>query len=107
MRDAIFDVAGWIASGNRAFEVHPEVSFAAMNGRPLTARKKSWTGAMQRRALLEAEGIVLPDNLGPAGAAGPDDVLDAAACAWTAMRVARKQATSLPDPPDSEMTIWV
>jgi predicted RNase H-like nuclease len=46
-------------------------------------------------------GIVLPDDLGSAGrAAAVDDVLDAAAAAWTARRVAHGQAHPLPDPPE-------
>jgi predicted RNase H-like nuclease len=34
------------------------------------------------------------------GASGLDDVYDAAAMAWTARRVARGEAVSLPDPPE-------
>ena len=33
-------------------------------------------------------------------AAGPDDLLDACACAWTALRIVRGQAITFPsDPP--------
>jgi predicted RNase H-like nuclease len=77
-------------------EVHPEVSFAAMNGRPLEHRKISWTGQMTRRALLVRHGIQLPDQLGLAGEAGTDDVLDAAAAAWSAHRIATGHAGRLP-----------
>jgi len=77
-------------------EVHPEVSFAAMNGRPLEHRKISWTGQMVRRALLARHGIQIPDQLGAAGNAGPDDVLDAAAAAWSAHRIATGHASRLP-----------
>jgi predicted RNase H-like nuclease len=35
----------------------------------------------------------------PAGTVPPDDILDAAAVAWSADRIARGQASSLPDPP--------
>ena len=62
-------------------EVHPEVSFAAMNGQPLEHRKISWTGHITRRALLAKHGIHLPDQIGDAGNARLDDVLDAAAAA--------------------------
>ncbi|MEI5007258.1 DUF429 domain-containing protein [Streptomyces sp. PmtA] len=88
------------ARGDRLREVHPEVSFRALaGGRPLSYRKKSWSGQMTRRSLLEDAGIVLPGDLGAAGAVPPDDVLDAAAAAWSADRIARGRARSLPDPP--------
>jgi predicted RNase H-like nuclease len=78
-------------------EVHPEVSFAAMNGgQPLEHRKISWTGHITRRALLVKHGIHLPDELGDAGNARLDDVLDAAAAAWSAHRIATGHANQLP-----------
>ena len=91
----------------RLFEVHPEVSFWAMNGEaPLPHRKTSWAGQTARRALLRESGIVLPDDLGAAGQAAPDDVLDAAAAAWSAHRIALKRATCLPDPPQPGHNGW-
>jgi predicted RNase H-like nuclease len=69
-------------------EAHPEVSFAAMAGGHVRTPKKSWAGAIERRRLLREHGIELPDELGDAGRAGIDDVLDAAAAAWTARRIA-------------------
>ena len=82
-------------------EAHPELSFAALAGAPLASRKSTWAGAAERRSLLERAGIVLPGDLGRAGAqAAVDDVLDAAAVAWTARRVAAGSARSLPDPPE-------
>jgi predicted RNase H-like nuclease len=83
----------------RVFEVHPEVSFRALTGRPL-ASKRTWDGQMARREALASAGIVLPADIGPAGLAPPDDVLDAAAAAWSAGRIARGEASTLPaDPP--------
>jgi predicted RNase H-like nuclease len=79
--------------------VHPEVSFAAMNGQPLTHRKISWTGHITRRALLAEHGIHIPDQLGDAGKARLDDVLDAAAAAWSAHRIATGHASRLPAEP--------
>ncbi|MBV9141601.1 MAG: DUF429 domain-containing protein [Pseudonocardiales bacterium] len=80
------------------------MSFAAMNGQPLAHRKTSWTGQMTRRTLLARHGIQLPDHLGDAGEAGPDDVLDAAAAAWSAQRIATGHASRLPTqaPPGQE-----
>ncbi|MGB6163359.1 MAG: DUF429 domain-containing protein [Pseudonocardiaceae bacterium] len=81
-------------------EVHPEVSFAAMNDKkPLEHSKISWTGHITRRALLARHGIHLPDQLGNAGNARLDDVLDAAAAAWSAHRIATGYAGRLPAEP--------
>ncbi|MGH3838777.1 MAG: DUF429 domain-containing protein [Pseudonocardiaceae bacterium] len=38
----------------------------------------------------------MPDQLGDAGNAGADDVLDAAAAAWSAHRIATGHASRLP-----------
>ncbi|MBT2507725.1 DUF429 domain-containing protein [Streptomyces sp. ISL-98] len=100
------------AGADRLFEVHPEVSFWALAGKtPLPHRKKSWAGQMARRSLLEAAGVVLPDELGDVGRVPPDDVLDAAAAAWSAQRIAQGRAQPLPDPPQYDsrgraVAIW-
>lgn len=65
-------------------EVHPEVSFRALRGGGPLPRKKSWAGQHERRRLLAAAGLDLPEDLGPLGACPADDVLDAAVAAWTA-----------------------
>jgi predicted RNase H-like nuclease len=86
----------------RVVEVHPEVSFAYLAGAPLTVRKSTWAGAERRRALLADAGIPLCGDLGLAGyAVGVDDVLDAGAAAWSALRVAEGKALSFPDPPET------
>jgi len=41
-----------------------------------------------RRGILEVQGIVLPEDLGPGGEADVSDVLDAAVAAWSAGRIA-------------------
>lgn len=91
-----------LAKRDRRFrEVHPEVCFCAMNGEErLARRKKSAGGMLQRMALLREQriDIELP-MLGDASGVPLDDVLDAAACAWSASRIARGDAVSLPDPP--------
>jgi predicted RNase H-like nuclease len=85
----------------RLHEVHPELSFAAMaEGRPVAWSKKSWNGQLARRRLLHAHGIALPEDIGEAGRVPPDDLLDAAAAAWSAHRVALGAAQPLPDPPE-------
>ncbi len=84
----------------RLFEVHPELSFRAMNGwEPLRHRKHAAGGAIERLALLHANAIHL-DELGVAGSVPLDDVLDAAAAAWSAHRRASGRAVPVPDPPE-------
>jgi predicted RNase H-like nuclease len=101
----ILHVTQRAASDARIHEVHPEVSFRAMNdGRPLRDRKKSAGGALERMALLTRHGIEL-GTLEDAAAAPLDDVLDAAAAAWSAQRIATGTASSLPDPPAAS-AIW-
>jgi predicted RNase H-like nuclease len=94
----------------RFYEVHPEVSFRAMNdGIPLGYRKKSAGGALERIEILRRHGITL-DTLGAAAAVPLDDVLDAAAAAWSAGRIGTGIAGTLPDPPQTlagrEVAIW-
>jgi predicted RNase H-like nuclease len=100
--EKIRQVDDWLPTAPcRVIEVHPELSFAAMAGAPLQAGKSSWAGFVTRRSLLADAGIVLTDDLGPAGRrAGGDDVLDAAAAAWSARRVASGQARCLPAEPE-------
>ncbi len=87
------------ATDARIFEVHPEVSFRLMGDGASVPRKKSWAGMRRRLARLAREGIVLPDALGEADDVGIDDVIDAAAAAWSARRIANGNARSFPAPP--------
>jgi len=71
-----------------AFEIHPEVSFWALNGqRPMAHNKKSKEGAEDRLALLRT---VFPEIehhlLNRPSRVGVDDLVDAGAAAWTAFR---------------------
>lgn len=105
LRAKILDVDQWLQAGSpapaRVAEAHPELSFALMAGAPLRSRKSTWAGAAQRRTLLAQAGIVLDGDLGLAGEqAGVDDVLDAAAAAWTARRVGHGSARCLPPLPE-------
>lgn len=97
--DRIRHVTALAAGDSRFCEVHPELCFTAMNDmRRLRFRKKSAGGAFERLGLLRKQGINIdPGTLGAAAAIPLDDLLDAAACAWTA---ARKNAVPLPDPPE-------
>jgi predicted RNase H-like nuclease len=95
---------------DRIYEVHPEVTFRAIAGEPLTLGKKTGGGALLRLRLLEHVGISLPADLGPAAVAPLDDLLDAAAAAWSAHRIAAGYAETLPAglsaAPLSEPAIW-
>jgi predicted RNase H-like nuclease len=87
-------------SDPRIREIHPEVSFRAMNDRrPLRHRKKSAGGALERLEILRRHGID-PVSLEDAAPIPLDDVLDAAAAAWSAHRIATGIARSLPEPPE-------
>lgn len=94
----------------RVFEIHPEVSFAALAGGHLHHSKRSWNGQMERRRLLAGAGLVLPDELDAGAEAGADDVLDATVAAWSAGRKARGEAKTLPaealDETESAVAIW-
>lgn len=106
MREA-FDLA---ERDGRVHEVHPEVSFRMMAADPLAWPKLSWNGLRQRQALLAGEGIVLSDELKAIGTVAADDLLDAAAVAWSARRIASGDARSLTDPPQRhdgrDVAIW-
>jgi len=101
----------WHDEPDRIFEVHPELSFTTMGGAPVEHSKRTWAGQRARAGLLAAMGIHVPDELGAAGAAGPDDVLDAAAVAWSAARIAAGEHRCVPDPPERDdanrpIAIW-
>jgi predicted RNase H-like nuclease len=92
----------------RLYEVHPELSFTALAGAPLAATKHSRAGLAIRRALLARAGITLPARV---PGAALDDVLDAAAVAWSARRIAAGTAVTLTDPAQraddgAEIGIW-
>jgi predicted RNase H-like nuclease len=68
----------------RVCEVHPEASFSVLAGAPMAWPKRTPAGRAERMAALSVGGSVprLPG-------AAPDDVLDAMAVLWSALRVAR------------------
>jgi len=99
--------------GGRIVEVHPEASFRELAGAPLEQAKKTDQGVARRNALLEGAGIHLPSGLADLPGVAVDDVLDAAAVAWTAWRYATGQARCVPPVElwqmtgDRPITIWV
>jgi predicted RNase H-like nuclease len=70
-------------------EMHPEVSFAALAGAPMTCHKSKVPGRLERLAALSAEfpdveSVSAPRRRGTQ----PDDILDAFVGAWSARRYA-------------------
>ncbi|MDD9206928.1 DUF429 domain-containing protein [Georgenia sp. 10Sc9-8] len=108
LRRRVFEVEQYVRDEPQlVIEVHPEVCFAHMQGRPMTSRKSTWAGVVNRHRLLSENGIDLAGELGLAGVnVGVDDVLDAGAAAWTARRYAAGRAMSLPDPPEIFSDGW-
>ncbi|PQJ34683.1 hypothetical protein BSZ35_08785 [Salinibacter sp. 10B] len=88
----------------RVREVHPELSFYAMNGdAPVEAKKKSREGRDERVRLLQKNGIPDVEEAVAAvaeGALGADDVIDAHAACWTARRI--REGTAERCPPETE-----
>lgn len=101
LRDKVLEVDEWVRSapGTHVIEVHPELSFGRMAGGPVLARKKDSEGVRARREALTAHGIVAPPWFRGAGF-GEDDLLDACAVAWTAVRHALGVSESLPGEPE-------
>ena len=87
-----------------AFEVHPEVSFWALNGQhPMAHKKKSKEGAAERLSLLSPIFPEIGRYLGSRlPGVGKDDLLDAAAAAWTALRRHRGEADCVCTPERDE-----
>ena len=81
--------------GVQLYEVHPELAFAALAGAPLADSKHTPAGLAVRRDLLAGAGIALPPRV---PGAAENDLLDAAAVAWSARRIAAGQAVLLANP---------
>lgn len=106
LREKLFEAALVSSEDGRVLEVHPEVSFQLMHGRPLANSKHSWDGLMERLSVLRDRGIEVA--LEPIGLvdAKADDVLDAVAAAWSARRMAvGAHVTFPPDPKPDEPVI--
>lgn len=105
----IREVRAWLPSATApVIEAHPEGSFAELLGAPADASKKTWAGMTQRLAALAAAGFDLSAvDEQAARAAVTDDLLDAAAAAWTAERYHRGVARPFPLEPDpADDVIW-
>jgi predicted RNase H-like nuclease len=95
-----------------AFEVHPEVCFWGLaEQHPMVHKKKSEDGVAERFSALtpifpeiERHLATRPPNV------GRDDLLDAAAAAWTALRLSKGEARRICEPEHDdkglEVAIW-
>ena len=96
-------------------EIHPELSFWAMNGgKAVVAGKRTREGAAARFGLLWDCGIRIEVEIvsrWPKSVAAPDDLLDAHAACWTAQRIVEGQAVRIPAAPEVDakglrMEMW-
>ena len=106
------------AAAARVLEVHPEVAFWRLNGERALDEPKKVKGkcyepglALRRRLLVEGGLPAAAVNGAPPKGAGPDDLLDALACAAIARRIRAGVARPFPDPPGRDvfglpMAIW-
>lgn len=87
----------------RVHEVHPEVSFAEWNGGAIVEPKRKPAGFARRHALVRQhfgeEAFTTIRGRYARREVADDDILDAFAALWTAERITRGAARSLPDAP--------
>jgi predicted RNase H-like nuclease len=85
-------------------EIHPEVSFWALNGKkPMQYNKRKLLGRNERMELLS---VIFPNleriiaRTRKPKEVAPDDILDALVAAWTAVQILRGKAGTLPQIPE-------
>ena len=103
---------------SRVYEVHPEVAFWRLNGEQALSEPKKVKSrpyepglALRRRLLVVAGFPAGTVEAKPPKGAGPDDLIDALACAAIALRIHAGLARPFPDPPERDafglpMAIW-
>ena len=118
IREVDASLRGEPRSRGRVFEVHPELAFWRLNADHALEEPKKRKGrchepglTMRRRLLVEAGFPPAVVHGAPPSGAGPDDLLDALACAAIARRIAAARARPFPDPPERDafglpMAIW-
>lgn len=99
----VAEVVRAASAGAHLVEVHPELAFATLAGGPLP-RKRSWAGVQARRSILDSVGVYLPDRFVRDDEAAPDDVVDAAVCAWVADGVASRSPAVSTVPPSTSQS---
>jgi predicted RNase H-like nuclease len=89
----------------RVREIHPEVCFYAWAGHPMQHGKRTREGRAERLALVEEHFQGAFDHIRreiPNRQAAADDILDAFAALWTAERIVRGMATTVPAVPSED-----
>jgi predicted RNase H-like nuclease len=90
---------------SRVREVHPEVCFYAWAGRPMQHGKRTSQGRAERLELVEehfrGSFEVIRGEI-PYRQAADDDILDAFAALWTAERIVRGMAITVPAVPSED-----
>ena len=84
-------------------EIHPEISFWALNNqKPIQQNKKTVPGQSQRHKLLRGIFPDMDDILSKSAASGyaMDDAFDALVAAWTAGQTVLGKAKTLPENPE-------
>jgi predicted RNase H-like nuclease len=94
----------------RVFEVHPELAFWRLNGEQALSEPKKVKSrpyepglALRRRLLIGAGLPAAVVEASPPKGAGPDDLIDALACAVIAQRIHAGLARSFPEPPERDV----
>jgi predicted RNase H-like nuclease len=89
----------------RVREIHPEVCFYAWAGRPMQHPKRTGAGRAERLALVNEHSRGAFDEVRasiPRRLAAGDDILDAFAALWTAERILRGEASTVPKVPPED-----
>ena len=93
---------GWLREG------HPELSFSLLAGAPLPATKKTATGKTLRQKLVAAQfgadAYAAVREQFRRSQVADDDILDAFAALWSAERLLRSEAITLPIDPELDAT---
>ena len=94
-------------------EIHPEVCFYGLTGYPMRHNKKSTDGKAERLSALRGRFSHIGGASGklPGSGVADDDILDAYAAAWTALRLAKNTANRIPLHPPTDakslrMEMW-
>lgn len=90
---------------SRVREIHPEVCFCVWAGRPMQHAKRTREGRAERLELVDEHFRAAFDDLRPSipqRMAADDDLLDAFAALWTAERILRGEATTVPVMPQED-----
>jgi predicted RNase H-like nuclease len=118
IREVDAAVSADVALARRVFEVHPELAFWRLNGEQALSEPKKVKSrpyepglALRRQLLIKAGLPAAVVEAAPPKGAGPDDLIDALACAAIAQRIYAGVARSFPDPPERDvfgltMAIW-